>query len=70
MADDDETPVSNMPGVVFFLGQPHRELVRVDELGRLFMRDEATDSMVESYDMARLGRLVYRMATGGKEPPT
>ena len=68
--DDDDAPTTTAPRVIYRLGNQHRELARIDSSGRLFMRDEATAAMVESYDMSRFGRLVYKAVTGGKEPPT
>ena len=37
--------------------------------GRCYMREAESGPIVEDYDMARLGRILYSIATDGKEPP-
>lgn len=43
-------------------------LVRISPEGRVYLRDDAGE-LTESYDWARLGRLVYEGVTQGKTPP-
>lgn len=37
--------------------------------GRVFLRDEQSGELAESYDWAQLGRLLYEAVTQGKTPP-
>jgi hypothetical protein len=41
----------------------------ISQEGRVFLRDEQTGELAESYDWAQFGRLVYEAVTHGKTPP-
>lgn len=44
-------------------------LALITEQGRVFLRDDATGELSESYDWDRLGRLLYEGVTQGRTPP-
>lgn len=67
MADGEmlEMPLGPRSYRVMMLGVV---IAEVSPDGRLFMVDDATGDLVESYDWSRFGRLVYAGVSGRKPP--